>query len=239
MQSWAITNKPKAGLYHNLAYCRVLRCMSQDCRSGKVSTFKYQFDNLWDAEGVDLQLNEVYADGTQANNGMFYFSKKIDLSSVPFNVDERGFAILNPVMDWLNTSDQWQTFRFQVDVLDNTCIDKIENTCMGVLDSQCIDELGDGCKRASTYKDISVPPDPTHSIPEILVDSFSTAWQENHVQIDLDIFESERVNGFTILRRRSDEQTFAPLHSEPLTILPAYTTGDNALRFPVRLGFGA
>ena len=25
MQSWAITNKPKAGLYHNLAYCRVLR----------------------------------------------------------------------------------------------------------------------------------------------------------------------------------------------------------------------
>ena len=148
-------------------------CMSQDCRSGKVSTFKYQFDNLWDAEGVDLQLNEVYADGTQANNGMFYFSKKIDLSSVPFNVDERGFAILNPVMDWLNTSDQWQTFRFQVDVLDNTCIDEIENTCMGVLDSRCIDELETGCKRASTYKDISVPPDPTHSIPEILVDSFS------------------------------------------------------------------
>ena len=25
MQSWAITNKPKAGPYHNLGYCRVLR----------------------------------------------------------------------------------------------------------------------------------------------------------------------------------------------------------------------
>ncbi|MCE2449732.1 MAG: M23 family metallopeptidase [Candidatus Latescibacteria bacterium] len=43
-------------------------CMHQDCRWGKVSTFKYQFDDLRDADGMDLQLEEVYATGTQANN---------------------------------------------------------------------------------------------------------------------------------------------------------------------------
>ena len=30
MQSWSITNKPKAGLHHNLHYCRVLREISSD-----------------------------------------------------------------------------------------------------------------------------------------------------------------------------------------------------------------
>ena len=30
MQSWAITNKPKAGLHCNLDYCRVLRTKTQD-----------------------------------------------------------------------------------------------------------------------------------------------------------------------------------------------------------------
>ena len=137
-------------------------CMHQDCRQGKVSAFKYQFDDLRDADGMDLQLNEVYAEGTQSNDGMFYFSQRIDLDWVPFNVNEQGYVVSNPTIDWLNnTSDQWQTFRFQVDVLDNTCIDELDG-CIDVSDSWCIEELRreNRCKTASRHKDISVPPDP-------------------------------------------------------------------------------
>ena len=78
----------------------------------KVYTFKYQFDDLRDAEGANLQLTEVYANGTQANNQMFYFSKAIDLFWGPFNVNEGGEE--KP----LNPSGQLLPFRFQVDVTD-------------------------------------------------------------------------------------------------------------------------
>ncbi len=78
----------------------------------KVYTFQYQFDDLQDAEGADLQLTEVYANGTQANNQMFYFSKAIDLFWVPFNVNEGGKE--KPLNPW----GQLLPFRFQVDVTD-------------------------------------------------------------------------------------------------------------------------
>ena len=214
-------------------------CMHQDCRWGKVSAFKYQFDDLRDADGMDLQLEAVYAEGTQSDDGMFYFSQRIELFSVPFNVNEQGFVISNPpIMEWLNTSGQWQTFRFQVDVLDNTCIDELDG-CIDVSDSRCIDELRreNRCKTASRHKDISVPPDPDFSNPEIWIDSFSAAWQQDHVRIALDAFDSDRVNGFTILRRRSDEQLFAPLHPAPLTLSPTSMSGDDALLVPVRLSY--
>ena len=78
----------------------------------QVYTFQYEFDDLRDANGADLQLTEVYANGTQANNRMFYFSKAIDLFFVPFNVNEDGEE--KP----LNPLGQLLPFRFQVDVTD-------------------------------------------------------------------------------------------------------------------------
>ena len=65
-----------------------------------------------------MQLEEVYADGTQANHRMFYFSKKIDLFEIPLNVGEAGFVIINPEPNSLNLSGEWKTLRFQVDVTD-------------------------------------------------------------------------------------------------------------------------
>lgn len=146
---------------------------------------------------------EVYANGTQANNRMFYFSKKINLFEIPLNVDEAGFVIVNPEPNSLNLSREWQTLRFQVDVTDKKG------------------------KRNSTYKDISVPPDPSHAFSDILVDSFSTKWQENYVHIDFRVFDSEKVKGFNILRRSADESTFVPVHPDPLTIHPTSEPVDS------------
>ena len=162
----------------------------------KVYTFKYQFDDLRDADGADLRLTEVYANGTQANNRMFYFSKAIDLFLVPFNVNEGGEE--RPLNPW----GQLLPFRFQVDVTD-----KAGN-------------------ETSRHQNILVP-SPSHAFSDILVDSFSAERQENHVRIDFRVFDSEKVEGFNILRRSADKPTFLPIHSAPLTIHPTYETVDH------------
>ena len=40
------------------------------------------------------------------------------------------------------------------------------------------------------------------------------------MHIDFRVFDSEKVEGFNILRRSADEPTFVPVHPDPLTIHP-------------------
>ena len=76
MQSWSITNKPKAGLHHNLHYCRVLR----EKRYGHLSV-EVQMDalrlSLWYLEVILLKKFEYcgqymnrlrFADGNPFEN---------------------------------------------------------------------------------------------------------------------------------------------------------------------------
>ena len=66
MQSWSITNKPKAGLHHNLHYCRVLSLDSlavEDVVKLVESVLADHRSEVRDGEGLDdlLNLLDIFA----------------------------------------------------------------------------------------------------------------------------------------------------------------------------------